>query len=205
MAPGVEVRTGALRDSAAAPVWSVTVQAPAVNRLTGAATWAPLGDRVWADATAVRLRDAGLEPRLERVTWDDYSDTPHGTMGWQVRVGRYATQTEAGAANTAVVAAGFRTAVEWTGYDGRQRADGENIHVAVVDPARFTGTVGATDDGNVADRENTSTVAARLGSLIGVNGGFFITSDADGVQGTPLDSRRSTADSSRWPSAPAPR
>ncbi|MGW3160425.1 phosphodiester glycosidase family protein [Streptomyces sp. NPDC001089] len=185
VAPGVEVRTGALRDSAAAPVWSVTVQAPAVNRLTGAATWAPLGDRAWADATAARLRDAGLEPRLERVTWDDYSDTPHGTMGWQVRVGRYAAQTEAAAANTAVVAAGFRTAVEWTGYDGRQRADGENIHVAVVDPARFTGTVGATDDGNVADRETTSTVAARLGSLIGVNGGFFITSDADGMQGTP--------------------
>lgn len=41
VAPGVQVRTGALRDSAAAPVWSVTVQAPAVNRLTGAATWAP--------------------------------------------------------------------------------------------------------------------------------------------------------------------
>ncbi|MFE5142844.1 phosphodiester glycosidase family protein [Streptomyces fagopyri] len=185
VAPGVEVRTGALRDSAAAPVWSVTVQAPAVNRLTGAATWAPLGDRAWADGTAARLRGAGLEPRLERVTWDDYSDTPRGTMGWQVRVGRYATQAEAGTTNAAVVAAGFRTAVDWTGYDGRQRPDAENIHVAVVDPAHFAGTVGASDGGNVADRENTSTVAARLGSLVGVNGGFFITSDADGVQGTP--------------------
>ncbi|WP_329284641.1 phosphodiester glycosidase family protein [Streptomyces sp. NBC_01455] len=184
VAPGVQVRTGALRDSAAAPVWSVTVQAPAVNRLTGAATWAPLGDRAWADATAARLRGAGFEPRLEQVTWDDYSDTPRGTMGWQVRVGRYATQAEAGTTNTAVVAAGFRTAVDWTGYDGRQRPDGENIHVAVVDPTRFAGTIGASDGGNVADRENTSTVATRLGSLIGVNGGFFITSDADGVQGT---------------------
>ncbi|MFJ2394559.1 phosphodiester glycosidase family protein [Streptomyces sp. NPDC087843] len=184
VAPGVQVRTGVLRDSAAAPAWSVTVQAPAVNRLTGAATWAPLGDRAWADETAARLRSAGFEPRLEQVTWDDYSDTPRGTMGWQVRVGRYATQAEAGTANTAVVAAGFRTAVDWTGYDGRQRPDSENIHLAVVDPARFAGTVGASDGGNVADRENTSTVATRLGSLIGVNGGFFITSDADGVQGT---------------------
>ncbi|MFD8418179.1 phosphodiester glycosidase family protein [Streptomyces sp. NPDC059466] len=185
VAPGVEVRTGVLRDSSAAPAWSVTVQAPAVNRLTGAATWAPLGDRAWADANAARLRSAGFESRLEEVTWDDYSDTPHGTMGWQVRVGRYATQAEAGTANSAVVAAGFRTAVDWSGYDGRQRPDAESIHVAVVDSARFAGTVGASDGGNVADRENTSTVATRLGSLVGVNGGFFITSDADGVQGTP--------------------
>ncbi|MDX3234994.1 phosphodiester glycosidase family protein [Streptomyces sp. ME03-5709C] len=184
VAPGLEVRSGVLRDPSAAGVWTVTVQAPAVNRLTGAATWAPLGDRAWADATAGRLREAGLEPRLEAVEWDTYADTPRGVMGWQVRVGRYATQAEAGAANAAVVAAGFRTSTEWTGYDGRQAADGERIHVAVVDPARLPGSVAVSDGGDVADREQTSAVAARLGSLLGVNGGFFITSDADGIQGT---------------------
>ncbi|MFJ5216694.1 phosphodiester glycosidase family protein [Streptomyces sp. NPDC088354] len=184
VAPGVQLRTGVLRDADAAGEWTATVQAPAVNRLTGAATWAPLGDRAWADATAARLRDAGFEPRLERVAWDDYADTPHGTMGWQVRVGRYATQAEAAPAGTALAAAGFRTSVEWTGYDGRQAADGERIHVAVLDPKHLRATIAASDGGNTADREKTSTVAARLGSLIGVNGGFFITSDADGVQGT---------------------
>ncbi|WP_431948997.1 phosphodiester glycosidase family protein [Actinacidiphila sp. bgisy167] len=184
VAPGLEVRSGVLRDPSAAGVWTVTVQAPAVNRLTGAATWAPLGDRAWADATAERLRQAGLEPRLEAVEWDTYADTPRGVMGWQVRVGRFATQAEAGPANAAVVAAGFRTATEWTGYDGRQAADGERVHVAVVDPARLRGTVEVSDGGDVADREKTSVVAGRLGSLVGVNGGFFITSDADGIQGT---------------------
>ncbi|MGW3957538.1 phosphodiester glycosidase family protein [Streptomyces sp. NPDC004752] len=184
VAPGVQVRTGVLHNPDAAGVWTVTVQAPAVNRLTGAATWAPLGNRDWADATAGRLRAAGFEPRLERVVWDQYSDTPRSTMGWQVRIGRYATQAEAGTLNSAVSAAGFRTSVEWTGYDGRQRADAERIHVAVVDPARLQGTIEVSDGGDVADREKTSTVAARLGSLVGVNGGFFITSDADGVQGT---------------------
>lgn len=184
VAPGLEVRSGVLRDPSAAGVWTVTVQAPTVNRLTGAATWAPLGDRAWADATAGRLREAGLEPRLEAVEWDTYADTPRGVMGWQVRVGRYATQAEAGTANAAVVAAGFRTSTEWTGYDGRQAADGERIHVAVVDPARLRGSVAVSDGGNVADREKTSVVAGRLGSLLGVNGGFFITSDSDGVQGT---------------------
>ncbi|MFB7501318.1 phosphodiester glycosidase family protein [Streptomyces sp. NPDC056161] len=184
VAPGVQVRTGVLSDADAAGAWTVTVQAPAVNRLTGAATWAPLGDRDWADATAGRLRSAGFEPRLEQVVWDEYSDTPRGTMGWQVRVGRYATQAETGTLNSALKAAGFRTTVEWTGYDGRQPADAQRIHVAVVDPARLRGTIEVSDGGDVADREKTSTVAARLGSLLGVNGGFFITADEDGVQGT---------------------
>ncbi|MEV7323986.1 phosphodiester glycosidase family protein [Streptomyces sp. NPDC093970] len=184
LAPGVEVRTGILDSGRTGGVWTVTVQAPAVNRLTGAATWAPLGDRDWADGTAGRLRAAGFAPRVERVTWDRYADTPHGTMGWQVRVGGSATQADAATLGSAVSAAGFRTSVEWTGYDGRERADAERVHVAVVDPARLRGTVEVTDGGNAADREKTSTVAARLGSLVGVNGGFFVTSDADGVQGT---------------------
>ncbi|MFF4276680.1 phosphodiester glycosidase family protein [Streptomyces sp. NPDC001536] len=184
VAPGVEVRTGVLSDPEAAGVWTVTVQAPAVNRLTGAATWAPLGDRSWADATAEKLRAAGFAPRLERVTWDAYTDTPRGTMGWQVRVGQYGSQAEARTLNSAVSGAGFRTSVEWTGYDGRQRADAERVHVAVIDPGRLRGTVEVSDGGNAADREKTSVVAARLGSLVGVNGGFFVTSDADGVQGT---------------------
>ncbi|MEU9448850.1 phosphodiester glycosidase family protein [Streptomyces sp. NPDC048277] len=184
VAPGVQVRTGVLNDPQAAGAWTVTVQAPAVNRLTGAASWAPLGDRDWADTTAGQLRAAGFTPRVERVTWDQYSDTPRGTMGWQVRVGAFGTQAEAGTLNSAVSAAGFRTSVEWTGYDGRQRADAERVHVAVIDPARLRGTVEVSDGGNAADREKTSTVAARLGSLVGVNGGFFVTSDADGVQGT---------------------
>lgn len=56
VAPGVEVRSGVLSAPEAVGVWTVTVQAPAVNRLTGAATWAPLGDRSWADTTTEKLR-----------------------------------------------------------------------------------------------------------------------------------------------------
>ncbi|WP_327233280.1 phosphodiester glycosidase family protein [Streptomyces sp. NBC_01317] len=184
VAPGVQVRTGVLRNAGVTPVWTVTVQAPAVNRLTGAATWAPLGDRAWAGATQRQLSAAGFEPRVEKVVWDRYADTPRGTMGWQVRVGSYGTQAAAQTAGQAVTATGLRTAVEWTGYDGRQLADRESIHVAVIDPDRFRGTVAGTHDGNVADRETTSSVAVRNGSLLAVNGGFFITADADGVQGT---------------------
>ncbi|MBI0297730.1 phosphodiester glycosidase family protein [Streptomyces sp. PRKS01-29] len=175
VAPGVQVRAGVLRDADAKPSWTVTVQGPGS---------APLGARSWADATAGRLRGAGLESRVERVVWPAYADTPHGTMGWRVRVGSYATSGEAQGAREKVAAAGFTAVAEWTGYDGQRPADRESVHVAVIDPARFTGTVAATHDLSVADREKTSSVAAKRHSLVAVNGGFFVTSDADGVQGT---------------------
>ncbi|WP_037855070.1 phosphodiester glycosidase family protein [Streptomyces sp. NRRL S-340] len=184
LAPGVEVRSAALGNAGAEPVWTVTVQAPATGRLSGAATWAPVGTRYWADDTAARLRAAGHPPRVEKVYWPMYSDTPHGVMGMRVRIGTYATEAAARTVARTVTAAGFHTAVDWTGYDADQPADRQNVHVAVVDPRRFTGTVRGTHDGNVAQRATTSSVAARLGSLVGVNGGFFVTSDADGVQGT---------------------
>ncbi|WP_330283273.1 phosphodiester glycosidase family protein [Streptomyces sp. NBC_00588] len=184
LAPGVQVRTGTVRHPGARHTWTVTVQAPATSRLTGARTWAEVSTQSWADTTAQQLRDAGFEPRVESVRWPGYSDTPHGVMGYRVRVGSYAAQSDAQPTATAITSAGFHTAVAWTGYDVQQPADRENIHVAVIDPRRFQGTVEGTHDGDVAQRETTSSVAAKLHSLVAVNGGFFVTSDADGVQGT---------------------
>ncbi|UXY37506.1 phosphodiester glycosidase family protein [Streptomyces albidocamelliae] len=183
-APGVQVRTATLRHADAVHTWTVAVQYPAVSRLTGAATWAEVGTRGWADTTAGKLRAAGFEPRVENVQWPRYADTPHGTMGYRVRVGSYGTQAAARTTATAVTSAGFHTSVTWTGYDVQEPADRENVHVAVIDPRVFEGTVTGTHDGRVAQRETTSSVAARLNSLVAVNGGFFVISDADGVPGT---------------------
>jgi hypothetical protein len=184
LAPGLQVRTGTVRHPGVAHAWTVTVQAPATSRLTGAATWSEPAPRGWADATADTLRRAGFAPRVETVRWPGYADTPHGVMGHRVRVGSFAARTDAQATANAITAAGFHAAVTWTGYDAQEPADLENIHVAVIDPHRFQGTVEATHDGNVARRETTSSVATALHSLLAVNGGFFVTSDADGVQGT---------------------
>ncbi|SDH14173.1 phosphodiester glycosidase family protein [Nonomuraea jiangxiensis] len=183
VAPGVEVRTGTLRNPAATPSWTITVQAEVKARYTGAQAWAAVGPESWASQTADRLRAAGLEPVVTRIPWPDYADTPRGLMGVRVRIGSFPTQDAARSVAARVTAAGLRNVVEWTGYDVDQPADVENISVAVIDPRKFRGTVEATHGGNVADRETTSSVAARLGSLVGVNGGFFVTSDADGVQG----------------------
>ncbi|WP_225850985.1 phosphodiester glycosidase family protein [Streptomyces sp. HPF1205] len=184
VAPGVEVRAGTLRDATAAPSWTVTVRRPSTARLTGAPVDAEIGPSPWALDTQAKLRAAGYEPRLEAVAWPDYADTPRGTMGWRVRIGSYAAKDTAQSTATALTGAGFHAAVEWTGYDADQPADIESIHVAVIDPSRFTGTVEGTHDGDVTRRETTSAVAAKLGSLVGVNGGFFVLSDDDGVQGT---------------------
>ncbi|WP_320782811.1 phosphodiester glycosidase family protein [Streptomyces sp. CRN 30] len=184
VAPGVRVLSASLVDPAAEPVWTVTVQAPATGRLSGAATWAAVGSRSWAGTTREELRASGFEPRAETVRWPGYADTPRGVMGVRVRIGSYATQAEARSTAEAVTAAGFHPAVDWTGYDAQQPADRQNLNVAVIDPRTFEGTVEGTHGGDVTDRETTSSVAAGLGSLVGVNAGFFVTSDADGYQGT---------------------
>jgi exopolysaccharide biosynthesis protein len=164
--------------------WTVTVLAPATDRLTGAPTYASLGGREWADATASRLRSEGFPARVESVPWPDYADTPHGTMGWRVRVGSYATQTEAQSESTAMAGTGETTSVNWTGYDADQPVQRENIHVAVIDPARFSGSVVASHGPKLAQRTTTSAMAASTGALVGVNGGFFVISGADGIPGT---------------------
>jgi exopolysaccharide biosynthesis protein len=182
IAPGVQVRTGVLERAASTP-WTVTVLAPATNRLTGAATLANVGSQSWAEDTANRLNSEGFQARVESVPWPDYADTPHGVMGWRVRVGSYATQAEAQSESSAVGKTGVSTTVDWTGYDADQAASQEHIHLAVIDPQHFTGTVVASHGGTVAQRTTTSAMAASAGALVGVNGGFFVTSDSDGIQG----------------------
>ncbi|MES9525778.1 phosphodiester glycosidase family protein [Streptomyces capoamus] len=189
VAPGVTVRTGVLRHPGTRHAWTVTVQAPADSRWStddpdAPVTWAEVSTRAWADDTARELTRAGFRPRVESVRWPHYADTPHGPMGYRVRVGRFATQEEARTAGSAVAAAGFRTTASWTGYDVQEPADLENVHVAVIDPKTFQGSVEATHDGNVARRETTSAVARKLRSLVAVNGGFFVMSPGDGVPGT---------------------
>jgi exopolysaccharide biosynthesis protein len=185
VAPGVQIRTGTLTDGAAAPRWAVTVQAPVTAAFTGAPAWAEVGSPAWAATTAERVRVAGFTPQTAEIRWPRYTDTPHGLMGVRLRAGAYPTRQAAQEAAARLTAAGLHTAVEWTGYDADQPADIEHVHVAVIDPRSFRGSIEGTHDVQVTQRETVSSVAGKLGSLVGVNGGFFITSDADAVQGVP--------------------
>ena len=183
VAPGVQVSTVTL-SNAASPFWTVTLEQPVTSKVTGAAANAEVETGSWAQSAAARLRADGFQPRVEAVPWPDYSDTPHGLMGYRVRVGNYPTQAAAATAAAAITGAGFTTTTEWTGYDASTPATLENIHVAVIDPKVFTGTVEGTHDGALAQRQTPSAVAGQLGSLVATNGGFFVIGSGDGIPGT---------------------
>lgn len=187
VAAGVTVLTGTLHRPGAAPYWTVTIEAPAINDLTGQRSVAELGSAAWAQDTMSKLGAAGFPARQDVIDWPaEYSDTPRGVEGVRVRSGAFPTQTGAAAAADALRGAGFVTAaVEWTGYDADQPIDAESVHVAVIDPRRVEGHIEATLGGIVAQRQTTSSIAARLGALVATNGGYFVTSDADGYQGVP--------------------
>ena len=184
IAPGVRVSTVTITNSNSAPFWTVTLEQPVTSKVTHGPADAEIGSASWAQSTATQLAARGFQARIEAVTWPGYSDTAHGLMGYRVRVGEFATQAAAAQQQSAIAAAGFTAITAWTGYDAQAPANLENIHVAVIDSRVFRGTVEATHDGNLAQRLTTSSVAAQLGSLVGINGGFFVTSSTDGVQGT---------------------
>ncbi|WP_194921102.1 phosphodiester glycosidase family protein [Catenulispora rubra] len=184
VAPGVQVSTVTIKNAGVTPFWTVALEQPVTSTITGNPANAEVASHAWAQTTAAQLQAHGFQARVEAVQWPHYSDTPHGLMGYRVRVGQFPTQAAAGTELAAIKAAGFTAITEWTGYDVQTPADVENIHVAVINPRVFDGKVEATHDGNVAQRLTTSSVAAQLGALVGVNGGFFVTSNSDGVQGT---------------------
>ena len=185
VAAGVSVSTGVLAEQST-PNWTVTIDAPATNSLTGQPAVAELGTAQWAQSTAAALTAAEYQPRQDAIDWPAFADTPQGVEGVRVRTGSYATQADALAAVATLKAAGFATAAaEWSGYDADQPVDAERVHVAVIDPTAFRGEVASTHGGTIAQRAKVSTIAANAGALVAVNGGFFITSDADGYQGAP--------------------
>lgn len=184
VAPGLRVSAVTITNAGSDPFWTVTLEQAVTSKVTLGPADAEVGSESWAQTTVAQLAARGFQARIEAVAWPDYSDAAHGLMGYRVRVGKFPTQTAAVAQQSAIAAAGFTAITAWTGYDVQAPGDLENVHVAVIDSRVFRGTVEATHDGNVAQRLTTSSVAAQLGSLVGINGGFFVTSSSDGVQGT---------------------
>jgi hypothetical protein len=184
-APGVTVGTGTLSDPAAAGHWTVTVTDPVTSRLTGAPAQAEAGPPGWAASTAASLRADGWAPQVQAIRWPGYADTPHGVMGYRVRVGDFAAQSGAQGQAAALQAQGFPATAEWTGFDAGQAPDAESFHVAVIDPARFRGVIQASHGAAIAQRQTTSSLARQAGAVVATNGGFFATADSAGFQGDP--------------------
>ncbi len=133
-----------------------------------------------AAALEAKVRDAGYEPYRHASV--EQSPTG-GPLGWAVRTGRYATQTEAEATVTQLKAAGLTARVDDTAHDGASTTGPWRVTMLVVDPDRFTGSMRselATDE--IYGRETTSAMAERYAAVAAVNGGYFTI---DGTRDRP--------------------
>jgi hypothetical protein len=185
LAPGVTVQTTVSGEGTGHNTWTATVQVPGGSSPDPDAPPSALGTREHAESLVTALRGKGFAARAEEVDWPAFADTPRGALGWRVRVGSFADQEAAVVIVKAMAANGFTAAAEWTGQDGPQARGPQHVRVAIVDPRRFTGQVVASHGESVSGRRTTSALAAEAGSLVGVNGGFFVIDPRDGIPGEP--------------------
>jgi hypothetical protein len=174
VAPGVTLYQGEVRGRPGADFWTVTVRFAALEHLAGEAD---------AQALAGRLRAGGFEARVERVDWPVGVDAAPGAVGWRVRTGSFGGRDEAAALERDVDAAGFDALVEWTGADATPGTGIARTSVVVIDPKVFRGELAASYGTAVAGRERLTDMSARRDAVFGVNAGFFVMEDKDGIPG----------------------
>jgi hypothetical protein len=171
-------------------VWTVEVAIPSgPGSPDPDAPPAAISDEADARATADKLRAAGLDPRVEKVTTPPLADFS-GDLGWRVRVGATATRAEADALRQQVIAAGFGGSSVYTGWDGEPddvagSTGPWHVDVLTIDPRRFSGRLDATYGPDLEQRETTSQLASLAGAHAAVNAGFFVLDPAAGAPGDP--------------------
>lgn len=185
--PGVTLTRIVRGEVDPAHIWTVEISIPAGSTSPDPdAPPAALSNRADAEALAGRVRAAGFEPRVERVTAPPTADYVPGTLGWRVRVGREATRAEADALRTRLVAAGFAGASRFTGWDGAATDRGPwRLQVLTIDPRRFAGRLAASYGPDLERRETTSALSTAAGATAAVNAGYFVLDPASGAPGDP--------------------
>ncbi|CAM01962.1 sporulation related protein [Saccharopolyspora erythraea NRRL 2338] len=177
VAPGVTLYQGETRGRPGADFWTATVRFAAADgpqHLAGEAD---------AQALAGKLRAGGFEPRVERVDWPAGVDAAPGAVGWRVRTGSFGGRDEAAALERSLDEAGFDALVEWTGADAAPGTGIARTSVVILDPNAFRGELAAGYGTAVAGREKLTEMSARRDALFGVNAGFFVMEDKDGIPG----------------------
>ncbi|MFI5860259.1 phosphodiester glycosidase family protein [Streptomyces sp. NPDC051546] len=173
LAPGVTQTSLVLGRTDADDVWTVHVNQPlTADGPYGSAT-AALGAKARADQVAGALRAKGFDPRVERVLIPAFADRPAGTLGWTVRIGRYADQGAASAVLARVKAAGFAGDTRYTAQDGTDADALQRVFVLRVDFKRFTGRLASDFGPNIDVHEKLPDLAAAAGALAGVNAQWF--------------------------------
>ncbi|MCX5410124.1 phosphodiester glycosidase family protein (plasmid) [Streptomyces sp. NBC_00335] len=178
IAPGV-TQTSIVRGlTDADDVWTVHVNQPLTADGSYGQATAALGPKERADQVAAALRAKGFEPRVERVLIPAFADRPGGTLGWTVRIGRYADQRAATAALAQVRAAGFAGDTRYTAQDGTDADALQRVFVLRVDFKRFTGRLASDFGPSIDVHEKLPDLAAATGALAGVNAQWFAAGGA---------------------------
>ncbi len=185
--PGVTLTTIIRGAIDPANFWTVEINIPVGGPNPDPDTPATaLSDRATADAIAAALTDAGFAPRVEEVMAPATADFAPGRLGWRVRVGHAATQSDSDALLAQIVAAGFRGASRFTGWDGSPTDRGPwRIDVLTIDPRAFRGRLLASYGPTLEDRETTSALSRLVGATAGINAGYFVLDPLSGAPGDP--------------------
>jgi Phosphodiester glycosidase len=126
------------------------------------------------------------DPEVLQVDRRAADDPERGPLGYLVRVGSFASETEAIALRDRLAADGYTgLRVVFTGEDGGHTTGPWVVHVLEVDPGRIRPAALdaelATDI--VPERELLSDLARRTGALASLNGGYFVIGPLDGTPG----------------------
>ncbi len=148
---------------------------------------AEAGSYSQARAVAAAVSRAGYAARTEKVVVPAVADAAAQTL-YMVRVGRWRLADVGGAQKVAARLSG-RGLPAWADLyadDGYPTTGPWSVHALRIDPDRFAGTCVASVGERSASRESTSQMAAQLGAIAGVNGGFFDINGPSRFSGDPL-------------------
>ncbi|WP_187283367.1 phosphodiester glycosidase family protein [Streptomyces sp. t39] len=181
VAHGVTVTSMAFGRQAADDPWTVHVYLPVDpdGPLSSANT--ALGPRATADRVAAALRDKGFEPRVEEVWTPSYADLRAGSLGWTVRIGRYAQEAGASADLARVKAAGFTGGTRYLPQDGTDFRAPQKVHVMRVDFAAFRGSLDTDFGPTLNGTEKLTDLMAAAGATAGVNAQWFYNNAPGGL------------------------
>lgn len=144
-----------------------------------------LGERRAANELVRELRSDRFRARIDRVDERAPDDPGRGPLGYLVRVGDFASESEATAVRDRLGAAGYSgLRVVYSGEDGGRTTGPWVVNVLEIAPEDFTGQVGpALATEVVPGLERLTSIAGRTSARASVNGGYFVIGPADGTPG----------------------
>lgn len=188
LAPGVTLTKINRGGADASLFWTAEVAIPSDSPDPDAPASA-LSSQATAQATADKLRAAGVEARVEHVQSPQLADAG-GDLGYRVRAGQFTAKADGDTTVAKIKAAGFASSVIYSGWDGDTDTTTKtrgpwNVEVITIDPKTFQGQIAASFGPDLEKRETTSQLASDAHAIAGVNAGFFVFDPKAGAEGDP--------------------